>query len=118
MPPLSDIERELLRKVAEERGVDADALIAEGEAMRDGASGRSESQPSEGGSTGGAGHPTFDRMLIGAFPYVRVRELRSIWLGIEERAPDDDLFTGEWLRLHGGEHNDGGASGGGGEQDA
>lgn len=110
MPPLSDIDRARLRQVAEERGVDAEALIAEAEAMR--------SEREGGGDAGGeagaqSAKPAFDRLLIGAFPFIRVRELRSNWLGLADEEPveDDHLTTGKWLEKHGGIHAAGASSG-------
>lgn len=35
--------------------------------------------------------PIADRLLIGFLPFIRVRELRANWLGLDERIPDDDL---------------------------
>ena len=112
--PLSDSQREDLRRVAEERGVDADELIREAEqlaAERDG-SGRPEAGGGDEGAVGQGQRPAFDRFLIGALPYVRVREFRSIWLGLEESIQDDDLPTGVWLERHGGVHAGGAGDGG------
>ncbi len=42
-----------------------------------------------------------DRFLIGHLPYVTVREFREDVLRISGDIADSDLFTGEWLNLHG-----------------
>lgn len=77
---LTDQQKEALRAAAEREGVSYEELLAaaDGEA---------------GGETEGSasGKPLFERMLIGAFPYVRVRELRKHWLGLDESLPDDEL---------------------------
>jgi hypothetical protein len=49
-----------------------------------------------------AARPTLERLLIGVLPFVRVRELRSIWLGLDERLPDDELSCGEFQLKYGG----------------
>ena len=35
-------------------------------------------------------------------PFVLVRELRSKWLGLDERIADDDMLCGEFAVKHGG----------------
>lgn len=84
---------------AAKRGVDPDKALAHAESLapknppvllQDAA------MPDKGA------HPLFDRLLLGALPFVRVREFRSVWLGLTERIPDDDLMCGEFAAKYGG----------------
>lgn len=84
---LSEAQKAKLLAVARERGLDEGALLAAGEKL---VSGNSVEGTLEGG------HPLADRLLIGFLPFIRVRELRSIWLGLDESLPDDDLTCGEF----------------------
>lgn len=102
--PLDQVTAKRVRDEAERRGVDPDEAIAEAERIRSSAGaapapGKADAVP---GKPAPGQHPTFERMLIGAFPFVMVRELRSIWLGLDERIPDDDMMCGEFQAKYGG----------------
>lgn len=111
MPPLSDIDRKRLVQAAEERGLDPDEVIraaerhdAERNALRDNTDKRDDDDDQDDADGAGKrddGRPIAERMLIGFLPFVTVREFRSLWLGLDERVPDDELMTGEWLLIHG-----------------
>lgn len=90
-----------IRGLAQELGLSPADLIAEAEGL---ASQTKPDSPSSD-STGDApsdGKPIFERLLIGAFPFIRVRELRQNWLGLTERVPDDEMMCGEFAAKHGG----------------
>jgi phage gp29-like protein len=46
-------------------------------------------------------HPAADRLLVGFLPFIKVRELRDVWLGLDERIPDDEMTCGEYQAKHG-----------------
>lgn len=87
--PLSDDTRKRIEAEAQRRGVDSKAAIAEAE--------RGSGDPAKGGT-----RPTAERLLIGFLPFIKVRELRSMWLGLPERIPDDELTCGDYALKHGG----------------
>lgn len=93
--PLDEMTRRRIRAMAEQRGQDPDAAVSAAESMAGGSS------PGEF-EEGAAGRPTFERLLIGVLPFIKVRELRSIWLGLPERVQDDEMFCGEFAAKHGG----------------
>lgn len=88
MPPLDAATEQRVRAEAARRGVDPDAALSHARALSS-----DDSSP--------PGRPIFDRMLIGALPFVTVREFRSVWLGLDERVPDDDMMCGDFAAKHG-----------------
>lgn len=88
-----------IRAEAVKRGVDPAAAIAHAESLAP----KDPPAPSQDAAAPDKGaRPLFDRLLLGALPFVRVREFRSVWLGLTERIPDDDLMCGEFAAKHGG----------------
>ena len=96
--PLSDTARERIEAEARRRGDDPAAAVAEAE-KRSGAerSGDTDKTPEAGKPK----RPVVERLLIGFLPFVKVHELRSIWLGLADRIPDDELTCGEYQLKHG-----------------
>lgn len=96
--PLDPATEKRIRDEAAKRGADPDKAVARAEELA------AKKQPSgDAGDASAKGeHPLFDRMLLGALPFVRVREFRSIWLGLDERIPDDDMMCGDFAAKHGG----------------
>jgi hypothetical protein len=92
---LSPAAEKAVRAEAERRGQDPEAAVEHA---------RSLMPDDEGGKTGesGTARPTFERLLIGVLPFIKVRELRSIWLGLDERVPDDEMMCGDFQVKHGG----------------
>lgn len=88
---LSPSQERAVRAEAERRGLDPDEAVER-------AGGVEESN----GGESATGKPTFERLLIGAFPFIKVRELRSNWLGLSERVEDDEMFCGDFAAKHGG----------------
>jgi hypothetical protein len=93
--PLDPKREQVIRAEAKRRGVNPD------EAVKRAGGPAPEPQDGEGGPDA-SGKPTFERLLIGAFPFLKVRELRSIWLGLDERVPDDEMMCGDFAAKHGG----------------
>lgn len=94
--PLSPDQIAALRAAAAREGVDPDALVA-----------AAEEHPAESGAerkdTGAAPTATEPPKLFQYhLPFVLVRELRSKWLGLDERIADDDMLCGEFAVKHGG----------------
>jgi len=102
-----------LRMAAEDRGLDPEALIAAAEGSNEGGSGNADDAPAAGAAQNNEGLPLNERLLIGHIPYLRVRELRKLFLRLDEDVPDQDMMTGEWLRIYGGT-----APSGGGDDEA
>lgn len=105
--PLTDEQIEALRRAAEERGVDADALIERAESLLEQSESGAAPAPGESPQQppGGPGQEQREaQLLIGHLPYVKVRELRQIWLkplGLDKEFPDQELTIAEWNRKHG-----------------
>ena len=105
---LPDSMRRRIEDEAAKRGADPAKAIAEAERLH------SDAQTEEkAGAESGAGKASADaegdfpapfksQLLIGHLPFIRVRELRALWLGLTESLPDDDLTCGEFQRKHGG----------------
>lgn len=90
--PLDERQLVVLREAALRNGVDEAALI----------------RAAEGGTDGDDGpvRPTAERLLIGFLPFIKVRELRELWLGLEERVADDEMMCGDFALKHGGAPTD------------
>ena len=91
--PLTDKQRAALEAKAKENGVDPAKLIAEAEAM----SGGSDASGSKASS--GAEQPKLFMYLL---PFVTVREVREVWLGLSESFPGDGEVASAWAAKQGG----------------
>lgn len=81
-----------IRARAAAQGDDPDDAVAEAE--------RIVAEDTAGGG-GEIPRPPIER--LGAFlPFIKVRELRAHWLGLDESMTDDDLSCREYLAKHGG----------------
>ena len=89
--PLSDQQKEALRKEAASRGVDANALIAEAESIQSSAPPDAKSAPS-------ADQPKLFMYLLS---FVTVREVREHWLGLSESFPGDNEVASVWAAKQG-----------------
>ena len=85
-----------VRAEAAKRGVDPDAAVAHAESLAP------AEKPAKGDTTSTDGRPVADRMLIGFLPFVKVHELRSLWLGLPDRIADDEMTCGDYQIKHGG----------------
>ena len=97
MPPLDPATRDRVIAEAKRRGVDPDAAIAAAEKVAP-----KSDAPSDKPASGDTTRPIADRLLIGFLPYIKVRELRAIWLGLHDRIDDDEMTCGDYQAAHGG----------------
>ena len=95
--PLDPATRDRVIAEAKRRGVDPDAAIAAAEKVAP-----KSDAPSEKPTSGDSSRPIADRLLIGFLPYIKVRELRAIWLGLPDRIDDDEMTCGDYQAAHGG----------------
>lgn len=93
---LSDSERQALRDAAEDAGLDPAELIAVAEEV-----GRPAAAADTEKDGGEHSQPIAERLLIGFLPFIRVRELRRIWLKLDEDFPDEDMPIADWMVKHG-----------------
>jgi hypothetical protein len=91
--PLTSKQRAALEAKAKEHGVDPARLIAEAEALSDPAAPGTK-QKSSGEQP---------KLYMYLLPFVRVREVREVWLGLGESFPGDEEVASEWAAKHGGE---------------
>jgi hypothetical protein len=94
--PLDQATRDRVIAEAKRRGVDPDAAIAAAEKV-------APKQPAhkDAPAADAPARPIADRLLIGFLPFIKVRELRAVWLGLDERIPDDELTCGDYQIKHG-----------------
>lgn len=95
--PLDPAARERVIAEAKRRGVDPQAALTAAEKVAPKESAASSDKPS-----GDSSRPIVDRLLIGFLPFIKVRELRALWLGLDERIPDDEMTCGDYQAVHGG----------------
>lgn len=92
--PLPDTIRKRIEAEAVKRGVDPSQAVAKAETL-------STDEPKTSDPEGGGSRPVADRLLIGFLPFIKVRELRELWLGLSERIPDDEMTCGDYQLKHG-----------------
>lgn len=111
---LPDHIRAQIVEEAERRGVDPGKALAHAEAL-------SSPAPGPGDPRSGSAapmRPLAESLLIGHLPFVKVRELRQLWLGLDERITgeiNDEMTCGEFqlaiAQKYGGAPSAGGDSG-------
>lgn len=92
---LSAAAEQAVRDEAERRGVDPDEAVEHARAL-DSKGNEPEPEKADGGK------PTFDRLLLGALPFMTVREFRAGWLGLSAPIKDDHLTCGEFQAKYSG----------------
>jgi hypothetical protein len=95
--PLDPDMRAHIEAEAKRRGVDPAAAIARAEERAPTAAPAAKDAPDDK-----PGRPVADRLLVGFLPFIKVRELRAVWLGLDERIPDDEMTCGDYQVAHGG----------------
>lgn len=95
--PLDPATRDRVIAEAKRRGADPQAALAAAEKVAPKAS-----APSDKPAGGDTSRPIADRLLIGFLPFIKVRELRELWLGLDDRIPDDEMTCGDYQTKHGG----------------
>lgn len=96
--PLDAATRERVIAEAKRRGVDPDAAVAAAERVAP----KPNTDKDVGDKSADPSRPIADRLLIGFLPFIKVRELRANWLGLDERIPDDEMTCGDYQAKHGG----------------
>ena len=94
--PLSDKQRALAIEEAKRRGIDEAALIAEMERLADE---KPDAKSDDAKGKPPSGEPP--KLFMYHLPFVRVREVRQVWLGLTESFPGDDEIASEWAAKHG-----------------
>ena len=95
--PLDQATRDRVIAEAKRRGADPQTALAAAEKVAPKAD-----APSDKPTGGDASRPVADRLLIGFLPFIKVRELRELWLGLDDRIPDDEMTCGDYQAKHGG----------------
>ena len=99
--PLDASTMKRIRDEAMKRGADPEKALAEAERLRASSTPKAPAAEADAPAEKN-GRPLADRLLIGFLPFIKVRELRSEWLGLSERIPDDEMTCGEYQLKHGG----------------
>lgn len=97
--PLTSKQRRALEAKAKEAGISPRDLIAEAEAMSGGAPTRSEESGDAPDKAPSAEQPKLFMYLL---PFVTVREVRSVWLGLTDSFPGDGQVASAWAAKQGG----------------
>ena len=91
--PLSDSQRAALEKAAVENGVAAADLIA---AAEEEMSAVEREEPSAVKSSASSSSTDPPKLFQYHLAFVRVREVRRVWLGLDEPFPGDNEIAAEW----------------------
>jgi len=94
--PLSSKQRAALEAKAKEKGLDPAKLIAEAESMQSAAPAKSENSKDAPAST------EQPKLFMYLLPFVTVREVREVWLGLKESFPGDSEVASAWAAKQGG----------------
>lgn len=96
---LNPATEQRVRAEAERRGGDPDRAVARAESLapKDPPSADKGDHAPDNGA-----RPVADRLLVGFLPFIKVRELRAVWLGLPERIDDDEMTCGDYAAKHGG----------------
>lgn len=95
--PLSEKQKELLRAEADKRGIDPDKLIAAAERE----AGRSQDSTAPKAANVSAERAEPPKLFQYHLPFVTVREVRQVWLGLTDAFPGDNAIAAEWAAEHG-----------------
>lgn len=93
--PLTNQQRSALEAKAKEHGVDPQKLIAEAEAMM-------SAEPTRAEKTGDAPTKEQPKLFMYLLPFVTVREVREVWLGLTDSFPGDNQVASAWAAKQGG----------------
>lgn len=93
--PLSSNQRAALEAKARERGVDPAKLIAEAESML-------SADQSGSGNAQDAAPAEQPKLFMYLLPFVTVREVRQVWLGLSDSFPGDGEVASAWAAKQGG----------------
>jgi len=93
--PLTNQQRAALEAKAKEHGVDPAKLIAEAESLISASPARAD----KGKDAPSAEQPKLFMYLL---PFVTVREVREVWLGLSDPFPGDREIASAWAAKQGG----------------
>ena len=96
---LPDSKRKEIEAEARRRGVDANRAVEQAERLSSEAAPGAIEQKRDDGSK--VKRPVAERLLIGFLPFIKVRELRTQWLGLTESIVDEELTCSQWQLKHG-----------------
>lgn len=98
------LDERAIRTEAKRRGVDEEKAVAEARRIVGERAPASVNDDDDDDSAEAKtpGRPSFERLLLGVLPFIRVRELRTIWLGLDEPLPDDEMTCGAFAAKYGG----------------
>ncbi len=99
MPPLDQAARDRIAAEAKRRGIDPAKAIAAAEKV---APAPKPDNAPPAADVAKPAHPVADRLLVGFLPFIKVHELRAIWLGLPDRIDDDEMTCGDYQAAHGG----------------
>lgn len=99
--PLDATARARIEAEAKRRGISPTAALARAEGLSSASTGTAPTPPAPA-DDGTPARPVADRLLIGFLPFIKVRELRALWLGLDDRIPDDEMTCGDYQVKHGG----------------
>jgi hypothetical protein len=95
--PLDPQQREALERAARENGVDPADLIKAAEEELAGAEPKPDGKPTTKDARGGEPASSEPPKLFQYhLPFVRVREVRKVWLKLDEPFPGDEEIAAEW----------------------
>lgn len=89
---LTSQQRAALEAKAREHGVDSAKLIAEAESMLQG----------DGKQTNASAGAEQPKLFMYLLPFVTVREVRAVWLGLSDSFPGDSEIASAWAAKQGG----------------
>lgn len=89
--PLTDEQRAKLEAAAKERGLDPAALIREAEKIAPRAG-----QDDDPGSDRDEQPKEQPKLFMYLLPFVTVREVRQVWLGLKDSFPGDSEVAAAW----------------------
>jgi hypothetical protein len=92
---LTSEQKTALQSEAVRRGLDPDALIKEAERLA------TEDEP-KGDNKSNAPQGEQPKLFMYLLPFVRVREVRQVWLGLTESFPGDDEVASAWAAKQAG----------------
>lgn len=97
--PLTNKQRAAIEAKAKEAGVDPARLLAEAESI---SSGQSAAPDTKGDSSRSVPSTEQPKLFMYLLPFVTVREVREVWLGLSDSFPGDDEVASAWAAKQGG----------------
>lgn len=96
---LTEKQRAALEVKAKAAGVDPAKLIAEAERLAEAGDEKPDAKPEGSKAAPSAEQPKLFMYLL---PFVTVREVRQVWLGLDDSFPGDGEVASAWAAKQGG----------------